>query len=45
MSAHAVAYPRRPMDFWLFGTTLLLVVVGLLMVVDSTVTSSRPVTS
>ena len=35
MSTHTVAYPRRPMDFWLFGTTLILVVVGLLMVVDS----------
>jgi cell division protein FtsW len=35
VSTHTVAYPRRPMDFWLFGTTLILVVVGLLMVVDS----------
>jgi cell division protein FtsW len=35
VSTHAAAYPRRPMDFWLFGTTLILVVVGLLMVVDS----------
>ncbi len=35
MSTQTVAYPRRPMDFWLFGTTLILVVIGLLMVVDS----------
>src|SRR6476659_1788227 len=35
MSAQTIAYPRRPMDFWLFGTTLILVVVGLLMVLDS----------
>jgi cell division protein FtsW len=35
MSAQAIAYPRRPMDFWLFGTTLILIVVGLLMVLDS----------
>jgi cell division protein FtsW len=35
VSTHTVAYPRRPMDFWLFGTTIILVVVGLLMVVDS----------
>lgn len=35
MSAQTIAYPRRPMDFWLFGTTLILIVVGLLMVLDS----------
>ncbi len=35
MNIHTAVYPRRPMDFWLFGTTLILIVVGLLMVVDS----------
>lgn len=35
MTTHIAAYPRRPMDFWLFGATLVLVVVGLLMVVDA----------
>ena len=35
MSTYSAVYPRRPMDFWLFGATLILVVVGLLMVVDS----------
>ena len=35
MSTRTAAYPRRPMDFWLFGATLILVVIGLLMVVDS----------
>ncbi|HLJ56800.1 MAG TPA: putative lipid II flippase FtsW [Chthonomonadaceae bacterium] len=35
MTAHSTPYPRRNLDFLLFGSTLILVVVGLLMVVDS----------
>ena len=35
MSTQTLAYPRRPVDFWLFGSTIILVVVGLLMVLDS----------
>lgn len=35
MPSQTAAYPRKPVDYWLFGGALCLLVIGLLMVLDS----------